>query len=81
MLTEDAWEIMHPLLKNSIERIKSYRKETGVSLGEALDSGIGYKAALEEYEKITGYKETNGPAVWHHRLSDYAPLWITQAFV
>jgi len=28
---------------------------------------------LDEYERITGYRETNPNAVWHHRLSMYGP--------
>src|SRR5580658_4709651 len=40
-------------------------------------SGIGFKgmfgAMLEEYERITGYRETNGNAVFHHRLAMYGP--------
>ena len=40
-------------------------------------SGKGFKemfgALIEEYERITGYRETNGNAVFHHRLSMYGP--------
>jgi hypothetical protein len=28
---------------------------------------------LAEYERITGFKETNPNAVFHHRFSDYGP--------
>jgi hypothetical protein len=28
---------------------------------------------LEEYERITGHRETNGNAVFHHRLAMYGP--------
>jgi hypothetical protein len=37
-----------------------------------LGSGL-YEAALAEYERITGYRETNFAAVWHHRLALYGP--------
>jgi hypothetical protein len=40
-------------------------------------SGDGFKemfsALLEEYERVTGYRETNGNAVFHHRLAMYGP--------
>src|SRR6266851_689664 len=32
-----------------------------------------YGAALAEYERITGYRETNFAAIWHHRLALYGP--------
>ncbi len=30
-------------------------------------------SVLAEYERITGYKETNAAAIWHHRLALYGP--------
>ncbi len=36
------------------------------------DSRSGqYGAALAEYERITGCRETNFAAIWHHRLGLY----------
>jgi len=32
-----------------------------------------YAPFLAEYERITGFHETNPNAVWHHRLSLYGP--------
>lgn len=32
-----------------------------------------FSAVLEEYERVTGYRETNGNAVFHHRLAIYGP--------
>jgi hypothetical protein len=31
------------------------------------------KAAVDEYNRITGFAETNWNAVWHHRISIYGP--------
>ena len=32
-----------------------------------------YGPVLAEYERITGFHETNANAILHHRLSDYGP--------
>lgn len=31
------------------------------------------RAALDLYENMTGFRETNRNAIWHHRISDYGP--------
>jgi hypothetical protein len=31
------------------------------------------QAVLDEYERLTGYKETNYNALFHHRISDHGP--------
>src|SRR5271156_1867346 len=41
--------------------------------GEGNSASGRYGAALAEYERITGYRETNFAAVWHHRLALYGP--------
>lgn len=70
MLTEDEWEIAHPI--GYIAQIKQYREETGCSLSEAHRAGLGY-LTLKAYEQITGYRETNPNAILHHRLSLFGP--------
>jgi CheY-like chemotaxis protein len=35
--------------------------------------GAPGEPVLAEYERITGYKETNAAAIWHHRLALYGP--------
>ena len=32
-----------------------------------------FASFLDEYERITGFRETNPNAVWHHQLSLYGP--------
>jgi hypothetical protein len=39
--------------------------------GESLRAK--FAPMLAEYERITGLRETNPNAVFHHRLSDYGP--------
>jgi hypothetical protein len=46
-------------------------------LYDALNSDpapkTGFEAALVEYNRLSGYLETNPRAIWHHRLSLYGP--------
>jgi hypothetical protein len=32
-----------------------------------------FSDALDEFERITGFREENPNAIWHHRLSLYGP--------
>lgn len=72
MLDDDEWAEVEPLLANAIEQIKNYRSAKGVSLAEARAKGYG-KGALERYFQITGFRETNPDALWHHRISEFGP--------
>ncbi len=72
MLTDEEWQSVSPHLTNAIEQIKRYREEHACSLKEATEKGFG-EAALVEYERLTGFKETNPNALFHHRLSIYGP--------
>jgi hypothetical protein len=52
-----------------------YRQVMSVR-GNGKDSGIRGKIfgpVLAEYERITGFRETNPNAIFHHRVSDYGP--------
>jgi len=71
MLTEPEWATLSPHLTDTVERIKGYRTQHNCSLQEALEKGLG--DALEVYERLTGFKETNPNALWHHRRSIYGP--------
>jgi len=72
MLTEDEWEKVGPYLADGVDQIKRYREAHGCSLAEATANGFGIEALLA-YEKITGFKEKNANALFHHRLSIYGP--------
>ncbi len=71
MLDEREWAAFHPILSMSLERTKQIRATTGVSLKEARP--LAYRAAFDEYERITGFRETNIDALWHHQASLYGP--------
>jgi len=57
-----------PMLdEEEFKRVILLRKLSGKNIEEM------FGALLEEYERITGYRETNGNAVFHHRLAMYGP--------
>ena len=72
MLTEEEWGQVAPLLTNAIAQIKRYREEHHCTLAEANAKGFGL-AALAEYQRITGFAETNPNALYHHRLNLFGP--------
>jgi hypothetical protein len=71
MLDEEEWSRILPLLSMDIAAIKSYRTQHGASLSEALRAA--QLPGREEFERITGYREANPNAIWHHRASLYGP--------
>lgn len=72
MLTEQEWQSMEPLLRQVIEDVKRHRAATGDGLATALQS-VDSIRALSLYERLTGFRETNPSALWHHRASLYGP--------
>jgi hypothetical protein len=71
MLDESEWERMAPSLSNHIERIQRIRREHDCDLGTAKD--MAGQEACDLYFEMTGYRETNFNAIWHHRLASYGP--------
>ena len=72
MLTEEEWHLLSMHLTDAISQIKAYRATHGCSLAEATRLGFGQEA-LAVYERLTGFKETNPNALFHHRLAIYGP--------
>jgi len=71
MLEEHEWEQVGKRLQAGIRSVQEYRKEHRVSLHEAkFHLGHG---ALELYYEMTGFRETNIDALWHHRISQFGP--------
>ncbi len=68
MLEEHEWKELSPLLTDAIRQIKSYREEHGASIAEAHAKDFG-QSALAKYFELTGFRETNPNALWHHRAS------------
>jgi|SRR5688572_9535111 hypothetical protein len=68
MLNDAEWETIAPLLKKSIENMKLYREAHGLPLGDARSRDFG-ASTLKKYEELTGFRETNVDAIWHHQAS------------
>jgi hypothetical protein len=75
MLDEAEWRQMGPALSRAIDDVSRYRQSHGVSLAEAKDVAYG-RTALDLYHALTGFRETNADALWHHRASMYGPPCI-----
>lgn len=71
MLEEAEWERMAPALSDQITMIKRIRQEHGCDVGTA--KRMAGEAACNLYSEMTGYRETNLNAIWHHRLALYGP--------
>jgi ribosomal protein L32 len=69
MLEEAEWNRLAPLLTNHIEEIKRIRKDQNCDLATA--KRLVETSACDLYFEMTGFKETNINALWHHRLSIY----------
>ena len=73
MLDEQEFSELHPLLSDGLRATKEFRAKHGLPL-EKVDMNQRFKPALDVYERVTGFRETNPNALWHHRISLYGPL-------
>ena len=71
MLEEHEWERLAPSLSQHIEAIRQNRRERGCDLATAR--GMAAQEPCDLYFEMTGYRETNFDALWHHRLADFGP--------
>jgi hypothetical protein len=72
MLDEREFAGIAPLHTLGLQSVKEYRANTGAPL-KNVPLTEHFQEMLAQYEAITGFKETNPNAVWHHRLSLYGP--------
>jgi hypothetical protein len=72
MLEEHEWAVVLPRLYEGIRKIREYRSAQDATL-EAAKRHVYEHGALERYFEITGFRETNINALWHHRLSLFGP--------
>jgi hypothetical protein len=72
MLEEDEWQEVLPALREGIMQIKKYRQAHESSSVADAQRHV-YGGALQRYFELTGFRETNANARWHHRLSLFGP--------
>ncbi len=72
MLEEHEWEQIAPHLTQALTEIKDHRETHRISPAEAKARGYGTQP-LERYFQLTGFRETNVDALWHHRLALFGP--------
>jgi len=71
ILEEDEWAEVLPRRQEGIRRIKEYRATHDATLERAKEIYGG--GALDRYFEITGFRETNVNALWHHRVGLFGP--------
>lgn len=73
MLDEQEFAKIAPLHTQGLQSVKEFRAKSGAPIQDDPLTEH-FQEMLAQYEAITGFKETNPNAVWHHRLSLYGPL-------
>jgi hypothetical protein len=72
MLDDQEFSEITPLFRAGLQSVKDHRAATGMPL-KSVPLTERFAPMLDRYEAMTGYRETNPNAVWHHRLSLYGP--------
>lgn len=71
MLDESEFARLEPLLSTSVRNVKRYREKHAATIEMALLEAE--QPALEEYFRVTGYRETNVNRLYHHRMALFGP--------
>ena len=72
MLEENEWKEVAHHLEDGLRAIKEIRENNSMPIHQAKDEIYG-RRALQRYFELTGHRETNVSALWHHRVSLYGP--------
>jgi hypothetical protein len=70
MLEEHEWQQVEPLLTSFVKDVKRHREYHSSSVHEATKASSP-DPALQKYFELTGFREANIDALWHHRASLY----------
>lgn len=70
MLTEKEWVVIAKLMEEGFAPVQ----DTSLTKQKRAEAAKTWgNAACEKYFELTGVRETNPNALWHHRLSIYGP--------
>jgi len=72
MLDEVEYSQIARLYNESMKATKEFRKLWNIPL-EGISINERFRPGRDEYEHLTGVKESNENAIMHHRLSLYGP--------
>lgn len=72
MLDEDEWAEVESELTTGVRMVQEHCETHSVSLRETPTESF-FSRALGVYERITGVREPNPNALWHHRVAQYGP--------
>jgi len=70
MLEEHEWPELGDALTEGLKNVTRERRRSGVALRD-IDQQAQYRHALDVYERVTGYTESDPAVLWHHRVSLY----------
>lgn len=70
MLDDEEWKVMESLLRQSLDSAKELGK-SGLSFHQSIQEDG--RPAFDFYEQVSGIRETNFNALWHHYRSLYGP--------
>lgn len=71
MLDEDEFAAVVNLPRKTFAQVRQEHPELSTRTGEFFEKV--FEPQLDQYERLTGFRESNMNAVWHHRLSIYGP--------
>lgn len=75
MLDEGEWAVVQEALNAASQRARTYHRahETPISVSALFDFQMEkmFQPALDAYERITGFRELNHAALYHHRIVLY----------
>ncbi len=70
MLDEEEFAVVARLLSGGMGATADFRDEHKIPRS-GLNRERRFESALDSYEKLTGFRETNAIALYHHRISLY----------